>query len=479
MNRVSRKRSPVAVIALATAALAWALDRAAAASGDAEHASCDPAGCITWTLHPWCRYQTLSVPATDPPFPLRSAEDVVAEIPDVVSVTKQFYHPGGCRSYTYHADTGACTTTPAGCPAPEPGAESCGSSCFCLEEGAGLQLERDGDRPFLMFGGDTSTHFRLEGDYSELISVPYTSGVRTAAMLFRELGGADLIAWVARVNCDGTLTTWFPGVPKGNNFDIVPGEAYLVQSLLTVDTGVRGGVVILGPQCDHNAFVLEGPATGLAYSWGVDLSYDLPYGPPVDFEATDPLAPGLPPGSAGFEMSQAFVDELRRADHPDLWAQVDRNDPSGTKICVTGRPQAPVLWVGPAGGPPDCDVNDAGPCSFDGNVWLAEMPFTRLRPLLTELTWLDSGTYFDVVRGDLDTLRITGGDFATAAEACIADDYTEWSIPDPFLPPEPGTGAWYLVRDFNAYADHGYDGGGPGQVRPRDALYGAPNGCLP
>jgi hypothetical protein len=56
-----------------------------------------------------------------------------------------------------------------------------------------------------------------------------------------------------------------------------------------------------------------------------------------------------------------------------------------------------------------------------------------------------AGGPYDVVRGDLRTLRESAGDFATSASGCVADQGTTTSVAEPSVPPL-GEGTWYLVR---------------------------------
>jgi hypothetical protein len=81
---------------------------------------------------------------------------------------------------------------------------------------------------------------------------------------------------------------------------------------------------------------------------------------------------------------------------------------------------------------------------------------------------------FDVVRGSLERLRLSGGDYAQSTEACLADDRTIPFLtdpdtpPDPAQPPDPIKGFWYLVREITALGNGSYDSGSPAQVDGRD-----------
>ncbi len=90
---------------------------------------------------------------------------------------------------------------------------------------------------------------------------------------------------------------------------------------------------------------------------------------------------------------------------------------------------------------------------------------------------VNGATGHDVVTGDINTLRTTGGDFAAATQACLADNFTDTLLsgsPDPPL----GEASWYFVRGVNCGGDGTYDSGGPGQGASRDAgLAGSAVAC--
>jgi len=87
-----------------------------------------------------------------------------------------------------------------------------------------------------------------------------------------------------------------------------------------------------------------------------------------------------------------------------------------------------------------------------------------------ELSWavLAGATGYDVVSGDLATLRSSGGNFATATSACLSDNLTTTALTDSSTPAE-GQGVWFLVRGENCGGKGTYDSGGAAQVDLRDA----------
>jgi hypothetical protein len=85
---------------------------------------------------------------------------------------------------------------------------------------------------------------------------------------------------------------------------------------------------------------------------------------------------------------------------------------------------------------------------------------------LLEWCAISGASSYDVVRGDLDVLRLTGGDFASATALCVGDDLPGFSIAEGSEPPVGG-GFWFVVRP-NDVATPTYDSRFDSQVGPRD-----------
>jgi len=77
---------------------------------------------------------------------------------------------------------------------------------------------------------------------------------------------------------------------------------------------------------------------------------------------------------------------------------------------------------------------------------------------------------YDVVRGDLQTLRDTAGDFEAATMDCLADNTYMTSVDLTEDDPEPGESFWYLARaGFVGYVSGSYGACASSQLAPRDA----------
>jgi hypothetical protein len=91
------------------------------------------------------------------------------------------------------------------------------------------------------------------------------------------------------------------------------------------------------------------------------------------------------------------------------------------------------------------------------------------------LVWCDNSASYDVLRGDLEVLHDTDGDFGPATLECLAENLGATSL-DVDDPQQPGEGYWYLVRPASAVGI--YDSGAPSQVGERDAeIEGSPLAC--
>jgi hypothetical protein len=90
-------------------------------------------------------------------------------------------------------------------------------------------------------------------------------------------------------------------------------------------------------------------------------------------------------------------------------------------------------------------------------------------PSGTQLSWTApaAAAWYEVVSGDLATLRNTGGNFTAATQACVAENLTTTSTTAPGSP-ALGQGIWFLVRPANCKGDGTYDEGGS-QIGARDA----------
>lgn len=104
--------------------------------------------------------------------------------------------------------------------------------------------------------------------------------------------------------------------------------------------------------------------------------------------------------------------------------------------------RAEIVGVNPASSCPAC--------KYVGLDALSLIPSTAaitLRLSATQLTWGPPGgaMSYDIVRGDLGLLRVSGGDFQQATAECLAQDHPGTEQPH-LADPAPGQGFWFLVR---------------------------------
>jgi len=123
---------------------------------------------------------------------------------------------------------------------------------------------------------------------------------------------------------------------------------------------------------------------------------------------------------------------------------------------------------------PSCGSRD-----YAGTLRLDKIPGTYLY-------WDDGGPgkAYDILRGSLDTLIASGGDFTQAvnafADACVIDDQYGSSCQD-LQDPVPGSGYFYLVRAVGAGCPvtASYDEPPSSRVAPRDAEIAAATSACP
>jgi hypothetical protein len=94
--------------------------------------------------------------------------------------------------------------------------------------------------------------------------------------------------------------------------------------------------------------------------------------------------------------------------------------------------------------------DDVCACNLAAPIGDPSLSESKPAPGTVRLSWTYGGTdasAFDAVRGDLATLRTTGGSFAAATSLCLASDANA-PVDDPAVPAS-GAGFWYLLRAVN------------------------------
>jgi hypothetical protein len=83
-------------------------------------------------------------------------------------------------------------------------------------------------------------------------------------------------------------------------------------------------------------------------------------------------------------------------------------------------------------------------------------------------TALPGPNTYDVIRGSLNGIRNSGGDFATYTQECLDNNDSGTSLVYPSNPPSPGSVQWYMVQASNCAGKGTWNDGSAQQVANRD-----------
>jgi len=124
-----------------------------------------------------------------------------------------------------------------------------------------------------------------------------------------------------------------------------------------------------------------------------------------------------------------------------------------------------------------------GTTSAASDAYVSRLDLTASMPRLEigpgDVSWAPIGgsDAYDVVVGDLETLRAGAGDWALAVDRCLADSTTTTTVGLDENPP-PGEGWWIVSRTERSGTRTSYDSIGTGQRGTRDGgLRQAPTSC--
>ena len=117
---------------------------------------------------------------------------------------------------------------------------------------------------------------------------------------------------------------------------------------------------------------------------------------------------------------------------------------------------------------------------FDTVIDVRSRPAMQIALTGSGLSWepVPQASGYDVVRGDLRTLRSSGGDFTAATTGCLASNAPSTSV---FFSddPAPGEGFWFLARWVGASPGDTYDEDDPAQMGTSDAAIDAAAASCP
>jgi len=151
-----------------------------------------------------------------------------------------------------------------------------------------------------------------------------------------------------------------------------------------------------------------------------------------------------------------------------------------------GRRFHTAVWTGSGmivwGGWNMTDLNTggsycSGACASSPPAGSSTISVSKQSGGLVSWTAVPAAAAYDSVRGLLNQLHSSGGNFTTSTLACLANDQVATSYIDPG-PPPAANGYWYLVRGLSCGGAGTYNEIGGSQVGSRDSeINASPNKC--
>lgn len=322
----------------------------------------------------------------------------------------------------------------------------------------------------------TSPDFEVSVTPASRSVVP--GGTATYTVTVTPLAGFGGAVWF-NANSEGGLPA---GVTSGGFVpDILPGSGTTTLTMNTTTAALPYAVTV----------TIKGTSGSVVRSTSATLLVTLPPPDPVTAAVSDSavtLSWPAVPGAAAYRVSRSPYSggPYQSVGCPSGTTFTDSGLSNGTTYhyvvssTFTGGPN------GGGAGAHGTEIAVTPPCAVP--AYAGRLAAAKPGPGDVLWTWSAGGAAaFELVRGDLDELRSSGGDFTAAlaalpaAEAaCLADDTTGFSLADPYGPPAPGRGYFTLLRavTISCAASGSFDEGQASQAAGRDAGIGAsPRAC--
>ncbi len=342
-------------------------------------------------------------------------------------------------------------------------------------------------------------------------TTPVTGGGIVGYVLFHVAGGAPLgptaLHWVSvDVNEGGVPSTACDGQANlvasqmqlsigdacgahGTSFTVTPVTAVSATGLLGLDLTIAYDPAVLAP--------VGVTTTNFTSGFEVNSRVTAPGRLEISLFGTIALTGGgtlvdvtwsvlgAAPGATPLDLAAAEVNEgaLLVTLDDGVFTIAPDGDGDGWAVCVDCNDANAHVYPG---APEICDGID-NQCPGDpGYGVVDDVPAPTGTPALSvtrsgatiHLSWtgVAGATGYDVVRG-LSAPVLVAGDFATAVDACVANDLAATTTSDAALPPA-GEIYWYAVRAMNCGGAATWDASPNDQVRSRDPYIDAsPNVC--
>ena len=260
------------------------------------------------------------------------------------------------------------------------------------------------------------------------------------------------------------------------------GLVAMDHQIAPTGSDLSSGTLLLGGYFDTGT--TDSSGAGINFTRSVTgLSSETPYTWRMRFRAKDPIFPRTRwislPGNTTEET------DLRTACTAVTWYRDADGDGYGTSATTQSACIQPPGYVAGSGDCNDannqiypgaaevCDGldNDCDLVIDDGFAAPRATPSVLASKSGTTVTvkWdgVAGADLYDVVRARLNTLRSSGGDFASSVDLCLADDTKSTFAVDDTVPGSGGAYS-YLARAVNCTAEGSYDDGSPQQSGSRD-----------
>ncbi|MGD8376640.1 MAG: hypothetical protein PVF68_10915 [Acidobacteriota bacterium] len=347
---------------------------------------------------------------------------------------------------------------------------------FEEDHGTGIDVDRFGQ--IYVSGGTSSAGLATPGSWDDTYTVVIGGDSSVNGFAARIIGGAYLLDWLTYVGPDRASTAI---AVDDSGYAHVAGTT---RNGISATPGAFRDCVGGVPTGDTQAYVVNLVPDGSTAAYATCL----PGMGPVPLTLFQNNAPDLAVDAAGRAYVAAAASEFLVSRDPFQGCAEGPPDCRDGAVTVLQPDGSDILFSSWLGGAAEEDwlrlalgprqgahvLATTRSMDFPLRNELAPMPWdppemyttTKLQWALALQVDLDLVSWeplplaasYDLVAGDLMLLRATDGDFKSASEECLADDFAGIELQDPGTP-APGQGVWFLGRPNYGILSGSYDSG--------------------